>query len=149
MGTNPCSYELIFHPHIEEDQTKLVCFIKNKSIWSRFFFRNLRFKIFFVTMELHCNGKNLKSKISFKKFFIKLIFSCLSSSRSLDVRRSVGPSVRLSVMFVKKWSLEYQMRVSEWWIDWLTDWVSDWVTELLSDWVTEWLSDWVTEWLND
>ena len=26
--------------------------------------RNLKFKIFAVSMELHCNGKNLKSSIS-------------------------------------------------------------------------------------
>ena len=34
-GTKTHSYELIFHPHIEEGQTKVVCFITKKSMWSR------------------------------------------------------------------------------------------------------------------
>ena len=74
-----------------------------------------------------------------------------------SVRRSVCRSVHRSVIFVKKWSLEYQMRVSEWWSDWVTEWLSEgvnqwmseWVNQWMSNWVTEWLSVWVTEWLND
>ena len=43
---------------------------------------------------------------------VEIFLAVLSRSWSLvvgrSVGRSVGPSVRLSVMFVKKWSLEYQ-----------------------------------------
>ena len=50
-------------PHIEEDQTKPVCFMKKKlHFFLKIFLNNLRFKIFAITTELHCNGKNLKSQ---------------------------------------------------------------------------------------
>jgi hypothetical protein len=68
-----------------------------------------------------------------------LFLAALSSSRSLVVGRSVRRSVRPSVIFVKKWPLEYQMS------DWVTEWLSDWVTEWLSDWVTEWLTEWLSD----
>ena len=63
MGTKTHSYELIFHPHTEEDQTKVVRFIK-KIFLNKKYLRNFRVKIFSDTMELHCNGKNLESQIS-------------------------------------------------------------------------------------
>ena len=46
--------------HIGKDKTKPVCFYK-KNLFNEKKFRNFIFKIFAVTMKLHCNGKNLKS----------------------------------------------------------------------------------------
>ena len=41
-GTKTHSYELIFHPHIEESQTKSLFYKKKKSIWSqKYLKRNL------------------------------------------------------------------------------------------------------------
>ena len=58
MGTKTHPYELIFNPHIEEDQTKIVCFIKNKKInLINKNLVNLRVMIFTITMELHCYAK--------------------------------------------------------------------------------------------
>ena len=63
FGTKTHLYELICHPHIEGDQTKPFCFMKNISLIKKNL-NNLRFMIFAVTIELHCNGKNLKSQIN-------------------------------------------------------------------------------------
>ena len=71
-GTKTHSYQLIFHPHIEEGQTKVVCFITKINLIKKNM-RNLRLKIFAVTVELHCNGKNLKSQIS-QTFIDQFIF---------------------------------------------------------------------------
>ena len=64
LGTKIHLYELICHQHIEEDQTKPVCFMRKKISLIKKNLNNLRFKIFPITMELHCNGKNLKSQIN-------------------------------------------------------------------------------------
>ena len=37
LCTKTHSYELIFHPHIEEDQTKPVCFVKKIDLLKNFF----------------------------------------------------------------------------------------------------------------
>ena len=63
LGTKTHLYELICHPHIEEDQTKPVCFMKQISLIKTNLI-NLRFKNFAITMELHCNSKNHKSPIN-------------------------------------------------------------------------------------
>ena len=60
LGTKTFLYELLRPPHIEEDQTKPVCFMKKISLIKKIL-KNLRFMIFAVTLELHCNNKNLKS----------------------------------------------------------------------------------------
>ena len=52
----------LLHLHIEEDETKIVCFITKINLIKKNM-RNLRFKIFAVIMELHCNSKNLISHI--------------------------------------------------------------------------------------
>ena len=52
FGTNIHSYELKSHPHIEEDQTKLVGFIKNNQ-FQRFFFNC-------CSRFCHYNGASLK-----------------------------------------------------------------------------------------
>ena len=70
LGTKNHLYELICHPHIEEDQTKPVCFMKKISLIKKNLIY-LRFEIFAITMELHCNGKNLKSQIN--QFFLDQI----------------------------------------------------------------------------
>ena len=51
-GTKSNSYELLFYPHIEEGQTKVVCCIKKINLIKKNL-RNWGFKIFAVTMELH------------------------------------------------------------------------------------------------
>ena len=63
LGTKTHLYELICHPHIEEDQTRPVCFLKKISLIKTNLI-NWRFMIFAVTVELHCNGKILKSQIN-------------------------------------------------------------------------------------
>ena len=63
MGTKTHLYELRCHPHIEEDQTKPVCFLEKISLIKTNLI-NLRFMIFAITVELHCNGKILKSQIN-------------------------------------------------------------------------------------
>ena len=63
LGTKIHLYELICHPHIEEDQTKPVCFLKKISLIKTNLI-NWRFMIFAVTVELHCNGTILKSQIN-------------------------------------------------------------------------------------
>ena len=63
LGTKTHLYELICHPHIEEDKTRPVCFLKKISLIKTNLI-NWRFMIFAVTLELHCNGKNLKSQIN-------------------------------------------------------------------------------------
>ena len=51
--------------HIEGDQTKPVCFMREKNIiLIKKTFINLKFMIFAVTIELHYNGKNLKYQIN-------------------------------------------------------------------------------------
>ena len=54
----------ICHPHIEEGQTKPVCFMKKKISLMKKNLINLRFMFFAVTVELHYNGNYLKSQIS-------------------------------------------------------------------------------------
>ena len=56
-------YELIFHPHIEDNNTKILSFI-NKIILIKRNSRKLRFNISAITKELNCNGGNLKSQFS-------------------------------------------------------------------------------------
>ena len=56
-------YELICHPHIEEDQSKPVYFIKKIRLIKKKFI-NMIFMIFVITMELHRNDKSLKSQIN-------------------------------------------------------------------------------------
>ena len=75
LGTKIDLYELICHPHIDEDQTKPVCFMIKISLIKKIL-NNLRFMIFAVTVKLHYKGKNLKHQnnlISLDKteFFIK------------------------------------------------------------------------------
>ena len=85
-------YELICHPYTEEDQTKPVCFMKKISLIKKNQI-NLRFMIFDITMELHCNGKILK-------FQINLIFKALALWAGAFYKSkcpSVCPSVCLSV----------------------------------------------------
>ena len=82
FGTKPHPYELIFHPHIEEGQTKVVCFIKKINMIEKKL-RNLGFKNFAVTMDLNCSGLNLKSWISKKNvnqidFFYKTDYLSLT-----------------------------------------------------------------------
>ena len=80
LGTTTHLYELICHPQIEEDQTKPVCLKKNSFIKKNLI--NLRFKIFAVTMELNCNGKNHKSEIN-QKYFDQTDFFCKTDRLSL------------------------------------------------------------------
>ena len=68
LGTKTYLYELICHPHIEEDQTKPVCFMKKISLIKKNLINLRFFFILPITIELHCNGKNLKSQIN--HFFI-------------------------------------------------------------------------------
>ena len=63
LATKTHFYELVCHPHIEEDQTKPVCFMKKISLIKKNLI-NLIFFVLPITMELHCNGKNLKSQIN-------------------------------------------------------------------------------------
>ena len=63
LGTKTHLYELICHPHTDEDQTKPDCFMKKISLIKKNLI-NLRFKIFSITIKIHCNGKNHKSQIN-------------------------------------------------------------------------------------
>ena len=87
-------------------------------------------------------------ELAFFFFILTYFLAALSSSWSLVVGPSVRPSVRWST-FVKKWSLDYQMRVTEWLSDWVTEWPSDWVTELLSDWLSDWATEWLSDWMTE
>ena len=51
MGTKTHSYKSIFHPPLDEDQTKPVCFIKRINLIKKDW-RNFRFKIFAVTSSI-------------------------------------------------------------------------------------------------
>ena len=63
LGTKTHLYELICHPHITEDQTKPVCLMKKINLIKKNLIY-LRFMIFAITVELHCNGKNIKLPIN-------------------------------------------------------------------------------------
>ena len=52
-------YEVICDPHIEEDQTKPVYFIKKKNQFDQEKFEKLEVQDFALTMELHCIGNIL------------------------------------------------------------------------------------------
>ena len=67
LGTKTHLYELICHPCIEEDQTKPVSLMKKIKLIKKILIK-LRFFILPITMELHCNGRNLKSQIN--QFFL-------------------------------------------------------------------------------
>ena len=84
LGTKLCPYELIFHAHIEENSTDHNCF-KKKMILSSLFRKNLKVKIFDLTVELYCKVKNLNFQISLNQldkiiYFIKQRLSVLFSS---------------------------------------------------------------------
>ena len=63
LGTKTRLYELICHPHLEQDQTKPVCLVKKIGLIKKNLI-NLKFMILAVLVELHYNGKNLKSQIN-------------------------------------------------------------------------------------
>ena len=62
-GTKTHLYELICHPHIEEDLTKPVRFMKKISLIKKNLI-TLRFLILPIAMELHYNAKNHKTQIN-------------------------------------------------------------------------------------
>ena len=78
LSTKTHLFELLCHPHIDEDQTKPVCFLKKKNSLIKTNLINWRFMIFAVTVEFHCNGKILKYQIN-----LIFLFFCFMKKISL------------------------------------------------------------------
>ena len=73
FGTKICPYELIFHAHIEENNTSTFWFIKKNLI--KYNWRNSRVKVLAIEIELTAGAKILKLKLGHLNMSIRPYFS--------------------------------------------------------------------------